>query len=330
MQVERLTLSNPVFDMEGDNTAYLLVEGGTVGLVDVGVATDRTRADLEAGLERHGHSLSAVDHVFLTHWHPDHAGLAGQVQAASGATVHVHEADGSLVAGDDGAVAGLSADREQSFAEWGIPESVREEIDSRRGDDRGPRGFGGERPTVTTFGDGATLALGDATLETLHAPGHTAGETCYLLEYDGRHEVFTGDALLPDYTPNVGGADPRTERPLTDHLRTLRTLARATFERGLPGHGDPMPVPAERARAVLEHHRDRAATLLTVLDGPTTVWEATGALFGDLTETHLVLGLGETHAHLEYLRGVGAVERTDDGYVAADPDLAAAFPEVAR
>jgi glyoxylase-like metal-dependent hydrolase (beta-lactamase superfamily II) len=92
MQVERLTLSNPVFDMEGDNTAYLLVEGGTVGLVDVGVATDRTRADLEAGLERHGHSLSAVDHVFLTHWHPDHAGLAGQVQAA-GAGVRTDNGD---------------------------------------------------------------------------------------------------------------------------------------------------------------------------------------------------------------------------------------------
>lgn len=324
-QVDRITLPNPVFDMEGENNAYLLVDE-SVALVDVGVATDRTCERLVRGLAAHDLSLSDVDHLFLTHWHPDHAGLAGAVQATSGATVHVHKADAAIVGGAREAFEELGGSRQTALREWGIPTDVREEILDRH-DGSGPRGYGaGDPPTVTAFADGTRFSLGDATLRALHAPGHTAGETCFVLD----SAVFTGDALLPDYTANVGGADPRTDGALSAHLKTLRTLATNQFEDGLPGHGEPMVDPAARARDVLAHHHDRAATLFAALGEPTTVWEAARVLFGDLGEIHLMLGLGETHAHLEHLRRAGAVERTDDGaYVAADADgLDEAFPEV--
>lgn len=324
-RVDRITLPNPVFDMEGENNAYLLVDE-SVALVDVGVATERTHERLVRGLAVHDMSLSDVDHLFLTHWHPDHAGLAGAVQAASDAMVHVHEADAAIVGGATEAFEELGGSRRTALREWGIPADVREEILDRH-DGSGPRGYGaGDPPTVTPFADGTRFSLGDDTLRALHAPGHTAGETCFVL--DGA--VFTGDALLPDYTANVGGADPRTDGALTAHVETLQTLATGGFEEGLPGHGEPMADPAPRARAVLAHHRDRAATLLAALEQPTTVWEAARVLFGDLGEVHLMLGLGETHAHLDHLRRAGIVEQTDDGaYVAADANgLNEAFPEV--
>jgi len=60
-----------------------------------------------------------VDAIALTHWHPDHAGLAGEIQAESDADVYVHEADASLV---DGSEAPLFLDRDlqrETFDRWG-------------------------------------------------------------------------------------------------------------------------------------------------------------------------------------------------------------------
>lgn len=330
MSVHRITLENPVFDMEGENNAYL-IDRDAIALVDVGVATDATREQLERGLATHGLGPADVDHLFLTHWHPDHAGLAGAIQAAGGAQVHVHRADAPVVERSEAAFGDLEGARKRTFRAWGLPDEVRHRIDSRLGSDRGPRGYGeGDPPTVTPVADGDTVSLGSIELEAVHTPGHTAGETCYVLDRGGRTDVFTGDALLPDYTANVGGADPRTEGALAAHLESLSTLTNPRFDHGWPGHGEPMSAPAERARAVLGHHHDRAASLLGLLSEPTTVWEAARSLFGDLAEVHLMLGLGETHAHLEYLRDVGLVERPEDRYVAtAGPEaLDGAFPGV--
>lgn len=329
MEVTPIAIGNPIFDMEGDTNVYLL-PGAEPVLIDVGVATDVTRTELTAELARHEVDLTEITRVLLTHWHPDHAGLAGVVQAASGASVHVHEADAPIVAGRSDALTNLTARREASLREWGLPEPVRKRVTATLTADSGPRGFASDRPAVEPLDDGDRLSVGEHRVTAVHAPGHTAGETCFVLQRNGQQEVFTGDALLPDYTANVGGADPRSSGALAAHLDTLEHLAAGGFDRGWPGHGAPLANPGERARTVLRHHRERGGRLLDIAQDATTVWEAATALFGDLSTVHLMLGVGETHAHLEYLRSAGLVDRTDDGYVtvATGPDaLATAFPE---
>jgi len=88
--VKRIQLGNTVF--EGENDVYLL-DGETTALVDTGVALPDVRGELEAGLAEYGLGFADVDAIALTHWHPDHAGLAGEIQAESDADVYVHEAD---------------------------------------------------------------------------------------------------------------------------------------------------------------------------------------------------------------------------------------------
>jgi len=324
LSVDRIELPNPVFDMEGENNAYLLASGDDLALVDTAVDTPETRELLATELSERGYALSDIDRVLLTHWHPDHAGLAAAVQAESGATVHAHEADAPLVRGDPDAFERLNRSRRAAAAEWQVPPEGEAELRKHREraeDDDG--GYGtGDQPAVEPLADGDRVPVGDIETEAVHAPGHTAGETCFVPVRDGDRgrRVFTGDALLPDYTPNVGGADTRLGRPLTSHLETLGWLASGAADRALPGHGDPIEDPAARASDILSHHRDRAETLLAVLeaDAPATVWTASQGLFGELGEVHLMLGLGETHAHLEHLRRAGLVERTDEGYVPAD------------
>jgi len=114
--VKRIQLGNTVF--EGENDVYLL-DGETTALVDTGVALPDVRGELEAGLAEYGLGFADVDAIALTHWHPDHAGLAGEIQAESDADVYVHEADASLV---DGSEAPLFLDRDlqrETFDRWG-------------------------------------------------------------------------------------------------------------------------------------------------------------------------------------------------------------------
>ena len=111
MDVTRIPLRNTVF--EGQNNVYL-IDGEVTTVVDVGIEMDGVRSDLLDGLAAAGVSPPDIDQILLTHWHPDHSGLAGDLQERSGAPVYVHEDDAPLVAGDEdaavGTVAGLAED----------------------------------------------------------------------------------------------------------------------------------------------------------------------------------------------------------------------------
>lgn len=82
--MHRIRLGNTEF--EGRNDAYLLAGGDSVALVDTGVATPAARRQLESALADHGLGFADVTDVVLTHWHIDHSGLAGAIQAAGGVT----------------------------------------------------------------------------------------------------------------------------------------------------------------------------------------------------------------------------------------------------
>ncbi|WP_252698039.1 MBL fold metallo-hydrolase [Natronosalvus vescus] len=307
MTFHRISLGNTVF--EGANNAYLH-DGDATVLLDTGVAVPDTRQELEAGLTEHGIAFADIDAIVLTHYHADHTGLAGEIQAESGATVYAHEADAPLIAGDAAAWANLEATQRELFDKWGMPDDAREELLAflEAGEEAG---IYGEAVDVTPITDGDTLSVGDLRLEVLHAPGHTAGLCCFVpqRETGTGAAVYTGDALLPQYTPNVGGADVRLEGALAAYVETLETLIDRGYARAWPGHRTPIDEPAERARHILEHHEERAFRVASALEaiGPADAWTVSARLFGDLSDIHILHGPGEAFAHLEHLRDTGAV-----------------------
>lgn len=115
MQV--LGLANTEF--EGGNSSYVVDRNGTVVLVDTGIATDTVCKRFVDELAAAGYAVEDVDSVFLTHWHYDHSGLAGFVQAESGAAIYVHEADAPLVRQDADARSELNALWRSRFEKWG-------------------------------------------------------------------------------------------------------------------------------------------------------------------------------------------------------------------
>jgi glyoxylase-like metal-dependent hydrolase (beta-lactamase superfamily II) len=304
--MERIPLSNAAF--EGDNNAYLFADGPETALVDTGDWTETTREQLRTGLDRFGVAFADVDRVFLTHWHADHAGLAGAIQDVGGASVHVHEADAPLVAGEADAWEDLQAEMERCFERWGMPDAERATLRDILVDSA----VLGSGPDVTPFEDGATFTVDGTRLEAVHAPGHAAG----LCVFEVGSEVLSGDALLPKYTPNVGGADVRVEGALAKYLRTLDAVVAADYDRAWPGHRDPIDDPAGRAGTIIEHHAERAWRVLDALRrrGPCDAWTISADLFGDLEDIHILHGPGEAAAHLEHLADESTVVRDGREY----------------
>ncbi|WP_137289271.1 MBL fold metallo-hydrolase [Natronorubrum halophilum] len=316
--MERISLSNSAF--EGDNNAYLFADGAETVLIDTGDWMETTREQLEAAFDERGLGLADVDRIFLTHWHGDHTGLAGTIQAESGAEVCVHAADAALVAGDEDAWAELHELQERYFEQWGMPEDKRAVLLEFMADGEATT----ESPSVTSFEDGDSFSVNGTELEVVHASGHAAGLCMFELSGDGGdapREVVSGDALLPVYTPNVGGADVRVDNPLEKYLRALRRIVDADYDRAWPGHRDPIDDPADRAQYIIDHHEERSWRVLDALDrkGPCDTWTVSDDLFGDLESIHILHGPGESYAHLEHLERAGTVVRDGATYrLAAD------------
>ena len=360
VSVQRIQLGNTVF--EGQNNVYVL-SGDPTTLVDTGIAVPDVKTDLRDDLAEFGLTFADIEQVVLSHWHYDHSGLAGAIQEAGGATVRVHAADAPLVSGNKPSIHAERERRETLFDEWGLPTDKREELQQYLDRDNL---LAGQPAEVTPFEDGDVIRAGSRDLTVVHLPGHAAGLCGFAFDSEAggedaaetrgedavetrgedavetrgedaaedshSQEIFSGDAVLPKYTPNVGGADVRVEDPLATYADSLVRFAKRDFARAWPGHRDQITDPTERALTILEHHRERTRNVVDVLaeHGPADPWTVSAHLFGKLTEIHILHGPGEAYAHLDHLESAGVIDRAGDDYrlVDSDPDIDALFPRV--
>lgn len=323
--MQSISLQNAVF--EGENTIYLLGEGGEgpLTLIDSGFDDQKIREQVEDGLANVGYSVSDIDQILLTHYHGDHTGLAGWIQQESDATVRIHPIDAPLAAHETGAIQELRNQQETYFADWGMPESKRDEV---RAEFEREIDLSTGTLTVEPISDGETVRAGPYELTACHLPGHTAGHVGYL-STDERL-LWGGDVLLPYYTPNIGGADVRLDDALATYLDTLTEVVSLGLEAVWPGHRARIDDPSERAREIYHHHRDRTRNVVNVLRefGPLDTWSVSHNLFGELHEIHILHGPGEAHVHLEHLEAHDVVSSTDGVYTLcdSDPNLDEFFP----
>jgi len=305
--MHRIPLPNAF--LEGENGIYLF-DGDETVLVDAGFDTTAIRDRLLDGFATAGFEVADLDRIYLTHYHIDHCGLLEWLVSRSGASVHAHPDDLPLIEGDEDAWQQLVERRYRLLEQWGVPddriEVVREAL-IEGGDVYGD-------VTVEPVSDSTEIDIGGTVLRTMHTPGHSLGHLAFVLE--GANEILTGDALLPEYTPNVGGADIRVENSLGEYLRTLDRIAAGEYDRAWPGHREPIDDPTSRATEIITHHEKRAVRVLRALDTleTTTPWAVSKRLFGDLDDVHILHGPGETYAHLDHMRRTGALERDGQQY----------------
>lgn len=178
---------------DGGQTEVYLVEGDTLAIVDTGINNTPT-THIAPALEVYGRKLSDIDLILHTHGHYDHTGGNGEMVAASGAKIWVHEADARFV-----------EDHAYMFDTCFTYRHVLVGRKDRLGAARATfNGFAGAETKVERkLKDGEVLDLGKGVrLRVVHIPGHTMGSVALYWESEGL--AMIGDSVM-GMGPRPGG-----------------------------------------------------------------------------------------------------------------------------
>ena len=303
-----IRLSIPNFVFEGRNQIYVITTD-PVTMIDTGVATKKAFDALVHGLEENGLSIADVRRVILTHKHIDHIGNAWRMQRESSAEILIHEQEMQAVGKVDPEGRRFHKLVQRRLDGWQVPHDAFSLDSSLSG-----RRWEIESSVPPALVDGQRLSQGGGELEVIHTPGHTIGSICI------KHGpcLFSGDHVLPDISPNVGGGDMRRRGMLRHFLGSLQRVADEVESdvHVAPGHGDPFIGLHARCRELLERHQERLNHVIEILrrESDRTVYEIASQLFGELKDYHVVLGCAEAAAHLEHLEHEGRVTSGDGRY----------------
>jgi glyoxylase-like metal-dependent hydrolase (beta-lactamase superfamily II) len=281
--IQRLTVPLPL----APGHVHCYVVEGDEGrlLVDTGLALpgldDLFREELDG----------PVDRIVITHFHPDHVWGGEIARAVTGAPVHQGRLDYAQCESVWGA-----RDWPERIADWfrlhGVPAEMTETMLER---DREAL------PLIRYERDPQLLDEGDRVdgWEVFELPGHADGHLGFLR--DG--VLVAGDHILPEITPAVGVYPESRPDPLGAYLDSLQKTIEVAPRLALPAHGDPIADPAGRARAILDHHRERLdETRAALSPEPRTGYEISLALFpGVHGPSQRRFAVAETLAHLERL-----------------------------
>src|SRR5215831_1456549 len=275
------------------------------------MGTPGAREAFSAGLRKAGLDVANLRAIVLTHHHPDHIGLSGELQEQSGAAVYMHPID---EAGVQIIWSGAMPERfrsvSQFFKQHGLPPTdfwfTQVDPEVMRNIIRVP-----PHAAITPVEDGEEIDLVGEHYRVIWTPGHSDGHVCLFRERDG---VFlAADHVLPRITPNVGLYSARDRvNPLGDYLNSLEKVANLPASIVLPGHGEPFADLAGRTAEIIEHHRQRELEILAMLEmRPQHAYEVAEQLFGHRWNNSEArrMAVAETLSHLEYLRFNGQVEQ---------------------
>lgn len=293
----------------GYTLVYAIESPGGPVLVDAGWNDPDAWRALRDGLTTIGMDVREVAGVVVTHFHPDHAGLAGRVREESGGWIAMHEAD----------VAFIREFREA--ARDGVHPAFRTDMLRRAGaDDQDVAEMAGHRPDPPALPDrelrdGDLVDLPNRKLRTIWTPGHSPGHICLHLEDANR--LFTGDHVLPGITPHIGiyPYDREDMDPLGDFLASLERIAALGDVEALPAHEWIFPDAAKRASRIRDHHEDRLTDLSRLLTtDPLTIWQVAARMtwnrpWADLPPMLRGMAAGEAAAHLRTLEARGLISR---------------------
>ena len=277
-------------------------------IVDTGMATGLTK-DLWRQLLDGPAADRRFTRLIVTHYHPDHFGLAGWLREEFGVVVLMTELEwttGNLLARVSGEEFAKSQDR--FFARHGVSQDVR---DFHMGNGN-PYTKGLSKPPdrFQQLEDGEVLEIGGEEWRILTATGHAPELAC--LYNPAKSVLISADQILPQITPIVSvwwykaGMQPLQD--FLDSLRKVRTIPDDVIV--LPSHRQPFKGLHKRIAQLGDHHEDRLDDLRHALSGgnPSSVAALVPAMFRrDLNPMNMLFAVGEALAHIEHLIELGEV-----------------------
>ncbi|MBC6463019.1 MBL fold metallo-hydrolase [Actinomadura sp. HBU206391] len=295
----------------GYTLVYALESAKGPVLVDAGWEHPDAWAALRGGLSTLGLDVTEVSGVVVTHYHPDHAGLAGRVREASGAWIAMHHADADIIR--------LFHDMVRDGTGHAVRLASARRAGAGDGDQVTHAGEQPDPPAVPDreLADGDLVDLPGRKLRVVWTPGHSPGHICLHLEDGDR--IFTGDHVLPRITPHIGlyPYDLPDVDPLGDFLDSLERIEDIEAGEVLPAHQYRFNDLSGRAREIGAHHEERLVEVTGLLgDRPSTLWELAAAMkwrspWEAMSSISRQMAAGEAAAHLRTLERRGVARRYD-------------------
>ncbi len=278
------------------NVYLIRLEAGGWMMVDTGFGNNESWEALGEGLTQTGVSWTQIRHLFITHTHPDHWGLAPRILAETGAKLSMHSIEAANLRRLAESVAKPSV-LDKRLRSWGTPEDQIVSITGAFLEIR--QRFDAILPDQV-FEGGETIeteALG--TIRTVFTPGHSPGHLC--LHSPRERLLISGDHVLPKITPHISWASESDA--LSDYRRALDTVADLVVDTVVSGHGDPFGDLSTRAAEIKRHHDSRCAKIRAALDGgATTPHEIVSVLWPKaLSPFNYRFAIYEVMAHLKFM-----------------------------
>lgn len=290
---------------------WVLDDGAGWAIVDTGLNTGAGKRAWET-LFAGALAGKPVRRVIVTHYHPDHLGLAGWLCERWGVPLEIARTEYLLArvltldirpsppreAIDFCTRAGWSDELLTAFRarDWGGFAKVVSPL---------PAGF-------VRLTDGDVLNIGGRAWRIVTGRGHSPEHSC--LVADGL--MIAGDQVLPRITSNVSvyPTEPRADplRDWLDSIETLRAIDPGT--RVLPAHNEPFDGLHTRLDQLRDDHLDKLAKLEAFCAAPRTAFETFAVLFRrPVGADSTMAATGEALAHLHWLEARGVVVRETNG-----------------
>jgi glyoxylase-like metal-dependent hydrolase (beta-lactamase superfamily II) len=288
---------------------WLVEDGAGWAIVDTGYATEAAMAAWERIFALHL-GRRPVTRIIVTHYHPDHIGLAQWLAERWQVPLWITEKEwlyARMLSQDSDDLtqryrdfarrAGLDAAASVAFG--------RHEASYRRGVPAVPAAF-------HRLVDGAAIDIGGREWRVVVGEGHAPEHACLYCAEAG--VLIAGDQVLPRISPNISlqPYEPDGD-PLARYLASLLRLRAAVAPEALvlPSHDLPFFGLHSRADALAAHHRARCAAILEACARPQSAADLLPRLFRRPLDRHqTAFALGEALAHLNYLAGQGALARS--------------------
>ena len=295
---------------------YLLRGENGWTILDTGLNTALARQawlDTFAELKIEPHE---IEQIVLSHYHPDHFGLAGWLQHWAGENqsgvvppVVMSQIDYETARivwwRDESSIMGSWSD---FWRACGVPSDTGKLLVTHSDN---TRELTLPLPSlVETIQAGDILKMGERRFNVLPAPGHTDGQIIFH-DKNGRL-LLSGDHVLMKITPNISLWPLTAPNPLGRYLHSLRELSRLDVQLALPGHRALIRNWQERLEQLLVHHDERLDKMFdAVKDGHDTPYEVTKAVFrfDKLSSHEIRFAVTETLAHLVLLHEQKRIQR---------------------
>lgn len=244
-----------------------------------------------------------ISKIIVTHYHPDHIGLAGWLCERAGAPLYTGQMTYLSTTNISLSPGALEAKPYRDFY-------LRNGTSTETADIVSTSGHGYLRmvsplpPTFVRLVPGDILPIGGRRFKVLVGEGHAVEQLMLYCADDGI--LLAADQVLEKITPNISvwAVEPQGD-PLGLFLRSLDYLVRQVSADVLvlAGHRLPFKGLHQRCREIAGHHGERCQLIAQAVSaGPKTVSELVPVLFHRQLDPHqLSFAFSETLAHVNYM-----------------------------